>query len=892
MRKFLLLALLGIMTIGTTCAQSGTTGNLAWVIANDTLTISGVGEMPNYFTTGFPSFTSAPWGVHRDSFAVVIVEDGVTTIGNNAFRGLSNLTSITIGNDVTTIGNSAFQNCTGLTSIDIPNSLTSIGLFAFSDCIGLTSITIPNSVTTIGNFAFQGCTGLVSVSIGSGLTSLNGFTFIFYPLLTSIIVDKDNPVFSSVDGVLFNKDQTTLIQYPRGRQGAYIIPNSVGTIGNNAFRSSTGLTSITIGSSVTTIGNGAFQNCTGLTSIDIPNSVTSIESFAFSDCIGLTSITIPNSVTTVGNFAFQGCTGLVSVSIGSGLTFLNGFTFNDYPLLTSIIVDKDNPAFSSVDGVLFNKDQTTLIRYPRGRQGAYIIPNSVGTIGNNAFRSCTGLTSVIIGDSVTNIGNGAFQDCTGLTSIDIPNSVTTIGNSAFSGCTGLTTITIGSNLVSIGNNAFQGCTALTTVYNFRTNPQTINTGTFSGVDLNNATLYVHAGIVFSYQSAAIWRDFGNIRAISTASGTAGNLTWYIANDTLTISGTGAMPNYALALVGLTTAPWSIHRSSFAVAVVEDGVTSIGNSAFRNCVGLTSVIIPNSVITIGNNVFSASTDLVSVYNFRTIPQTINAGTFSGVDLSSATLFVPGYFISVYKNAAVWRDFGSIMPIPTVSGTAGNLTWHIANDTLTISGTGEMPHYLTTGDGVTAAPWGIHRGSFAVVVVEDGVTSIGNNAFRNCVGLISVIIPNSVNRIGNNAFSGCTDLIAIINYALTPPFLGNEVFLEVETNSVSLYVPTQSVELYRQTPVWQDFLIKAMEEDETSVNETQTAQIFIFPNPVADSFQINGIEENTLVTISDMNGRIVFQRVVAPNEIIPTGHLSAGVYFVNAGGETMKIIKSGL
>ena len=260
-------------------------------------------------------------------------------------------------------------------AITIPSQIdgkpvTSIGSGAFHGCSSLTSITIPNSVTIIGNIAFDWC-----------------------KKLTQINVDKANTTYSSVNGVLFNKDKTELIRYPEGKADtSYAIPNGV-----------------------TSIGDWAFQSCNSLTSITIPDSVTSIGTMAFEDCSSLTSITIPDSVTSIDRHAFFVCR-----------------------KLNQINVDTANTAYSSVNGVLFNKEKTKLIRYPEGKADtSYSIPDGVTSIGNSAFYGCSNLTSITIPDGVTIIDINAFQYCRSLTSITIPDSVTYISAEAFDGCDSL-----------------------------------------------------------------------------------------------------------------------------------------------------------------------------------------------------------------------------------------------------------------------------------------------------------------------------------------------------------------------------------------------------------------------------------------------------------------------
>ena len=255
------------------------------------------------------------------------------TVGNNQnFSGAAIIPSTVTDNGtsytVVAIGDQAFFNCSGLTSLTIGNSVTSIGYQAFYECSGLTSLTIGNSVTRIGDSAFYYCTRLTSVTIPASVTSIGDNAFVYCISLTEITVDSNNITYISVDGVLFNKSKTILIQFPAKKTVVlYTIPESVTSIGNGAFAYCTGLTSLTIGSSVTIIGNAAFLACSKLTSLTIGSGVTSIGNAAFAYCTGLTSVSIPASVTTIGNGAFQGCSGLTSVSIPASVTSIGFAAF-------------------------------------------------------------------------------------------------------------------------------------------------------------------------------------------------------------------------------------------------------------------------------------------------------------------------------------------------------------------------------------------------------------------------------------------------------------------------------------------------------------------------------------------------------------------------------------
>ena len=418
------------------------------------------------FTEIFVSMPSARADITEGDYTYTVAGSNATITGYAGLGGAIVIPATLGGYPVTNIGDMAFYTYTALTSVTIPNSVTTIGTQAFQDCRALTSVTIPDSVTSIGDYAFSSCTALTSFTVEAGNSSYS----------------------SGTDGVLFNKATTSLVQYPGGKQGAYVIPNSITSIGNYAFQACTGLTSVTIpnsvisigdwafydctaltsvtiGSGVISIGNHAFDNCTALTSVTIPNSVTSIVNYAFCYCSSLTSVTIGSGVISIGNNAFYGCTALTSVTIPNSVTSIGGMAFLGCSGLTSITVDAGNSSYSSsTDGVLFNKTATSLVAYPGGKQGAYVIPNSITSIGNYAFQGCTGLTSVTIPNSVNSIGSQAFYGCTTLTSVTIPNSVTSIGIYAFQGCTGLIAAHFSGNAPRMRASVFDSCAPGFTVW--------------------------------------------------------------------------------------------------------------------------------------------------------------------------------------------------------------------------------------------------------------------------------------------------------------------------------------------------------------------------------------------------------------------------------------------
>ncbi len=488
----------------------------------------------------------------------------VTSIGNYAFYNNTSMTSVTIPDSVTYIGYSAFWDCFSLTSVRIGYGFTNNFRDAFSGSTNLIAITvnvlnpvyssvdgvlfnksqtaliqcparkagsyaIANGVTDIGNNAFSGCRSLTNITIPASVTNIWNSAFGGCTSLTAITVDDLNPVYSSVDGVLFNKSQTVLILCPEGRAGSYSIPNSVISIGGSAFSFCTSLTSVVIPNSVTSIGDSAFIRCVSLASVTIGNGLTGIRAGTFSGCRSLTNITIPSSVTDIGGGAFSECTSLISVTIPNSVTSIGNFVFYSCYSLTAITVDSLNSAYSSVDGVLFNKSRTMLIQCPGGKAASYTIPDGVHNIGDWAFSRCTGLTnvtigngvtriegraffgctnlsSVTIGNSVTSIGHSAFIVCSSLTAVTIPNSVTNIENYAFYLCTSLSKVTIGNGVGFIGDGAFYGCTSLTGVYFQGDAP---GFGYPVDYDENNATIYYFPGTkswdsTFSGCPTAVW----------------------------------------------------------------------------------------------------------------------------------------------------------------------------------------------------------------------------------------------------------------------------------------------------------------------------------------------------------------------------------------------------
>lgn len=406
---------------------------LLWLLAGPQLlraqfsysTANGAATLTNYAGAGgvvtIPAlFGSLPvTGIGSRAFASsrvsnVIITNNVKSIGSYAFFRCASLTNVTIGPGVTNIGFAAFYRCANLSVIaldslnpsyfgmdgvlynsnqtvliqcpvsrqggfTIPNSVTNLAPYAFSRCVNLTDVTIPSSVTRMGSNVFDFCLSLGSVAVPDLVPSISLCSFANCSSLTNLIIGAGVTNIGSY-AFVFCTNLTSVV-----------IPNTVASISPDAFDFCTGLTNLVLGAGIRSIGNASFWNCIGLPSLTIPNSVTNIGTNSFWFCIGLTNITIGSGVSKIGAKAFYWCQNLM------------GFQ-----------VDNLNANFSSLDGVLFNKNQTALIQYPNGKPGDYNIPSGVSSILDSAFADSTYLTNVYFPYTVTNIGLSTFDDCDNL----------------------------------------------------------------------------------------------------------------------------------------------------------------------------------------------------------------------------------------------------------------------------------------------------------------------------------------------------------------------------------------------------------------------------------------------------------------------------------------------
>lgn len=400
---------------------------------------------------------------------------------------------------------------------------------------------------------------------------------------------------------------------------------------------------------VTSIGDLAFFRCSGLTSVVIPNSVTEICYMAFLECTGLTSVDIPNSVTEIGNRAFSGCHNLSLLHIPGSVELIGALAFEACGGLSSITVDEKNTVYDSRDNC--NAIVETATNALVLGSNSTVIPNSIESIGMYAFVNCMGLESVVIPNSVTEIGKSAFCACMGLTSLTIGNSVTTIGETAFSYCNGLSSVIIPNSVISIGAQAFANCTQLAMVnipnsVNYIGGDAFINTIWYN----NQPDGLVYAGMV-AYKYKGTMPDETSIILRDDCTGVAGLAFYECAGLTSIL-----MPNSVV-----TIGEKAFSKSGLTSVIIPNLVTSLHDGVFKECLDLTSVNIPNSVTVIDYDAFYGCISLSSIISKIKQPGKVRCleRCFSLVPYNTCVLKVPKGTLQLYQASYPWRLFSNII-----------------------------------------------------------------------------------------------------------------------------------------------------------------------------------------------------------------------------------------
>lgn len=773
-----------------------------------------------------------------------------TSIEDGAFRGenyKSNLESITLPDSITSIGQNAFYYCNSLTSITLSDSITNIGYRAFADCTGLAYITcLATTPPTISNsfdytndcpiYVPVGYVDTYKTAWSSYASRIVGDT----PAPSEDYLEVDCKGNTSV--ILTNSSNQTYTwnlsigrNYYTGTEPGFAI-NEITDLkkGNN---SETNIISINASklTSWTTITSNAFNNCQSLVSIILPEGLTTMNGASFGSC-KFSSIVLPNSLTTIYDGAFANCQKLTSLNIPAGVSSIPGRLGYGFSNLTSLTVDSNNQYYNDGNGGNCVVETSTNIL----RQGCNttIIPNTVVELGNGAFYSCTGLTSITLPDSLITVGSNAFSNCYNLTSLDIPASVSSIGNGAFSNCSGLTSITVNSNnqyyndgngsnciietatnklirgcnitiipntVVELGDSAFEGCT-----FTSITLPNTLTKiGQTVFQNCQKLVSIIVPSSVNYIGHCAFWGTYClYIEFEGTTPATLGTNSIFSSSFPLYVP-SSAVSAYQTA--------WSTYASRITAKPEPTGSDYLR----VDCDDSTSVILTNSSsqtytlsLSAGINYYNGDEPGFAINEITGLKKSESANTQNSklvsIDASKLTSWTT---MSNYAFNKCSRLNSVVLPnsLTSIGQYAFNNCQSLTSITLSNSLTtiSDMAFYqcsgltsLTLPDSITSIGGAVFCwcSSLESVNIPTSLITLGYQAFASCYNLTSpLVFPATLTLFGNSSVNNCTSLTSITCLATTPPTLNNnDVF--TGTPLTAIYVPSASVSAYQSADKW--------------------------------------------------------------------------------------------
>ena len=401
-------------------------------------------------------------GVYDKEISSVVIPDDVEVIGDFAFADCSLLKKIELPKSLKAIGERAFSGCKSLTSIKIPGSVKNLDSdWVFWYCEKLKKIELEEGIESLIS-PFSGCTAVKTITIPNSLRTLDGLVFSDFKSLRNIVLAKDNSYFVFENNVLYSKDKKRIIRALPCIGPHFVVPKSVRMIDRLAFSGCKYLEEITIHDHVRSIGNGAFTGCKKLKRIELPEKTKIIEQYSFDGCTSLSDVVLPSGLKEIGWNAFWNCKSLRHIHLPESVkTIETGFAHS----LQEYTVSPDNKYFTAVDGVLYNKDLTKLIEMPREcKVRTFTVPDSVTSIGYDAFFYCKKLKKIILPQGLKDIGDGAFSGCRSLKSIKLPDGIRKIPKHAFRYCESLAYVEFSDKLRVIEEGAFWGCDLLQFVF--------------------------------------------------------------------------------------------------------------------------------------------------------------------------------------------------------------------------------------------------------------------------------------------------------------------------------------------------------------------------------------------------------------------------------------------
>ena len=609
--------------------------------------------------------------------------------------------------------------------------------------------------------------------------------------------------------------------------------------------------------SVTSIGERAFSSCSGLTSITIPNGVTSIGRGAFEDCSGLTSINIPSSVTIIENRTFYSCTNLASITLENGVDSIGSNFFKYY---------------NSDKGVFEGCTRLTSIN----------IPSSVKFIGTNSFSGCSGLTSINIPNDITKIEDGTFSGCKGLTSINIPNSVTSIGERAFYQCSGLTSITIPNGVTSIGGGAFYDCSGLRYV----TLPGHIYFKDKFGTTSNIDTVIISDGSTTICNSS--FSECSKIKSVCIPNSVT-------SIGTNSFSGCSELTSINIPNGVTSIEEWTFYGCSELTSItIPNGVTSIGKWAFKYCNRLTSINIPSGVTSIGEGAFKNCMRLDSVSVHWQTPLKVPY-IFDGMTFSRTRLIVPFGRRNVYQSASVWKDFYSIVErkpmnyiVTYTQSVGGTLTvkdgWQEVSSGSKVQEDTKLTIETTTAEGykldsIRVNGYRIEGLSFTVK---------GNSTVEAFFGKVGYMVTYTQSVGGTLTVKNGTQTVSSGNSVEYGTELTVKTAPDAGFKLKSLTLNGQTIPDNYKFAISEPVTIEVVFTSVgTGLDETSAAGTVVYPNPVVDILRIATDTPIRTIRVFDIYGKEVAR--AADTDRIDLSHLPAGVYTVRADGKTAKVVK---